>query len=129
MKTTEVACGMKIKRGPLLELSKTHYQGHTTPIISQNDIVPALHAVNANYRVARATNTTYAYRIQSGSRVLEHFEDDGDHGAGRHLLDLLREMNITNRIICVSNWGSGARLGRDRFNHVVEAARKTFQDI
>ena len=121
--TTEVASSMKIKSAPPMNHNKTSYQGHTTSISSQDDIVPALHAMYADCRVARATHNTYAYRLQSGGHVTEHYEDDGDYGAGRHLLNLLKEKDITNRIVCVSSWSGGTYLGRARYEHLVDSAR------
>ena len=50
---------------------------------STDDGIPALHAIYANHRVARATHNIYAYRIQMADRLVEHFEDDGEYGAGR----------------------------------------------
>jgi len=127
--TTKVAAAMTIKHAPFMEHNKesfrgpTTYQGHTAAISSQDDIIPTLHAIYADYKVARASHNTYAYRLKSaGGRITEHFQDDGDHGAGYHLLNLLKEKNITNRLVCVSTWSSGARLGRARFDQVRQSA-------
>jgi hypothetical protein len=121
--TTEVAKGMRVKRAPPMTYNKTSFQGHTTPIACQDDIIPALHAVYADSRVARATHNTYAYRLKAGNIITEHYEDDGDYGAGRQLLKLLKDKNITNRIVCVSSWSGGTHLGRARFGHLVESAK------
>ena len=125
--TTEIASGMKVKRSPPMSHNNSSYQGHTTKLTTQDDIMPALHATYKDTRVARATHITYAYRLQSGNQVTEHYEDDGDHGAGRHLLNLLKEKGITNRLVCVSTWSGGMRHGRARFVHILEAAERVLK--
>jgi len=38
----------------------------------------------------------------SGGGVIEHYEDDGEYRAGRRLLDLLRDNDISDQMICDS---------------------------
>lgn len=122
--TTEVASSMTVKRAAPMKYENTTLQGHAAPITAQEDIMPAIHAIYGDIRVARATHNIYAYRLKHGDQVAEHYEDDGDHGAGRHLLNLLRELSITNQLVCVSRWCSGRTfLGRARYDHIVDAAR------
>ena len=49
---------------------------HRVEIRNQDDIIPALHAIYADAHAARAKHNFYAYMIQAGSRVIEHYEDD-----------------------------------------------------
>jgi hypothetical protein len=126
--TTEVAATMKVHHTP----PKTHnngssFQAHSISIQSQDDIVPALHAMYADSRVARASSNMYAYRIKSGNTVIEHYEDDREWGAGRKLLKLLQDSKIINKIVCVTRWHGGSNLGRVRFDHILTAAKQTLQ--
>ena len=125
--TTEVAAGMDVRHTPPMTHNNSSFQGHSTVIQSQDDIIPALHAMYADSRVARASHNMYAYRIQAGSTVIEHYEDDREWGAGRQLLKLLKDNNITNKIVCVSRWQGGSNLGRARFDHILKAAKQTLQ--
>ena len=125
--TTEVAAGMDVRHTPPMTHNSSSFQGHSTAIQSQDDIVPALHAIYADSRVARANHNMYAYRIQTGSTVIEHYEDDREWGAGRQLLKLLKDHNITNKIVCVSRWNGASNLGRARFDHILKAAKLTLQ--
>lgn len=125
--TTEIAASMDVSHTPPMTHNSTSFQGHSTVIKSQDDIVPALHAMYADSRVARANHNMYAYRIQVGSTVTEHYEDDREWGAGRQLLKLLKDHNITNKIVCVSRWNGGSNLGRARFDHILKAAKLTLQ--
>ena len=99
------------------------FQGHSVKITSQDEIVPALHAIYSDSRVARATHNIYAYRLKTGHGYLEHFEDDGEWGAGSKLLNMLRENNIEDTLVCTTRWYGGSHLGKARFDHIVNVAK------
>ncbi len=126
--TTTLAATTRVKRSPPNTHNKNTFQSHMASVDSQDKIIPALHAIYKDNRVARATHNTYAYRIQGGgggAQVIEHYEDDGDYGAGRKLLQLLQDKNITNQLVCVSRWaGGGTFLGPSRFQHITAAANR-----
>ena len=82
------------------------FQVHHRSIQSQDDIVPALHVLYKDPHVARAKHNIYAYRLQAGNNVLEHYEDDGKYGTGRRVLQLLRDHNITGKKLCASAAGT-----------------------
>ena len=125
--TSEAATNLKVKRAPPKTYNNSTFRGHNVALTDQDDIVPALHAIYADTRVARATHNIYAYRIQSDSGAIEHYEDDGEWGAGRLLLQLLKDHNITNKLVCVTRWYGGTHLGNARFDHIREAALATLQ--
>ena len=129
--TNEAASALvdKVKHAPPKSYKNSTFQGHHIPVDNQDDIVPALHALYADPRIARATHNIYAYRLSSGGNTMEHFEDDGEWGAGRVLLKLLKENNITNRLVCVSRWYGGIHLGKARFDHIEAAATDALGEI
>ena len=69
----------------------------------------------------------YAYRIRSGEKLREHFEDDGEFGAGRPLMDLLREYSAQNILVCVTRWYGGRHIGPARFQMVIDNAKTVLQ--
>ncbi len=119
---TEMAITMTAKHTPPKTYEGSSFCGHNVQVVHQDDIVPALHALYRDERVARAQHNIYAYRLENGH---EHCEDDGEWGAGRVLLNLLREHKITNKMVCVTRWYGGRHLGKARFDHIKEAARLT----
>ena len=125
LNTTDIAANMKIKSAPHKTYRKSTFQGHHTAIWTQDDIIPALHAIYALSGVARANHNIYAYRLGDGDQIIEHFSDDREWGAGRKVLELLREHNVTNKLVCVSRWYGGINLGQARFDHIKKAARLT----
>ena len=112
----------RIHHSPPATLNGSSFQGHSLQITSQDEIIPALHAIYADASVARAKHNIYAYRLKSGNGYLEHYRDDGEWGAGTRLLNMLREKNISDKIVCVTRWYGGTHLGKARFDCILNAA-------
>ncbi len=122
--TTEIAAKLKVHHAPPKTHDGSTFKGHNVMVQSQDDIIPALHAIYKDDRVARATHNIYAYRLKNG---LEHFEDDGEWGAGRVLLKVLQDNDVTDKLVCVTRWYGGKNLGKARFDHIRDAAKTTLQ--
>ena len=90
-------------------------------------MLPSLYAIFRDTRSASATHNIYAYRIETASEIIEHYEDDGEFGAGRHILSKLREIDAKNVLVCVSRWYGGVELGQKRFNYIKEAVDDVFK--
>ena len=82
-----------------------------------------------NVRVAGAKHNTYAYRIKSPDGYVEHYEDNGEYGAGSMLLDLLKDENVDNKLVCVTRWYGGTHLGRARFDHIINTAKASLDKL
>jgi len=63
----------------------------------------------------------------SGGDVIEHYEDDGEYGAGRCLLDLLRDNEISDRMICVIRWYGKSHSRPARFNHILDEGKPVLE--
>ena len=127
--TTDMATSMRVKRSPPKTYDGSTFQGSRVNVATPDDVIPAIHAIYTDVRSARATHNIYAYRINSGQRIIEHYEDDGEYGAGRRLLGMLQKNDILNQLICVSRWHAGRNLGPVRFNYIEEAAKDTINDM
>jgi hypothetical protein len=128
--TTEKSIELQqsLRHSPTKSHQGHSFQGHSVSISEQDLIVPAIHAIYADARVARASHNIYAYRIKSGNSYLEHYEDDGEWGAGSKLLQLLRDNAIENKLVCTTCWdGSTHMLGRARSDRILNAAKETLQ--
>jgi len=102
------------------------FQGHSSSIKSQDEVIPTLNAIHMDSRTSRASHTIYAYRIRDNNgSLIEHYEDDGDYGTGTKLLGLLRETNEVNKMICVSRWDNGQFIGQSRFELAIKVARSS----
>ena len=109
--------------------SGSSFQAHITQIDDSSQAVPVLHQVFSNHAVAKATHNMYAYRIQGKGQVVENSCDDGEYGAGKRLLKLLRDQNIINKIVIVTRWYGGKHMGPRRFDCITEVANKALQAL
>jgi hypothetical protein len=123
--TTERACQMQVARAPPTIVEGSSFQGSKVSVLKLDDVIPALHAIYADHRVARATHNIY--RIHRGDHMLEYYNDDGEHGAGRRLLELLRGNDVNDTLVCVTRWYGGKHLGPERFNIIVDNAKQALQ--
>ena len=67
--TTDIATTMAVKTAPHRTYKKSTFHGHHTITETQDDIIPALHAINAVNSVARANHNIYAYWLEAGSQL------------------------------------------------------------
>ena len=109
---------MKVVCAPAKQYGGSTFQGHSVSVCTQDEIVPALHAIYSDSRRARVTHNVYAYRIKRSEQLCEHYEDDKEWGAGQTILDILKVKNITNQLVCVSRWYGGKHLGQARFTYI-----------
>lgn len=125
--TTQIAVKLQheVRHSPPHCKQGSTFQGHRVHIKARDDVIPALHAIYSDDRVGRATHNTYAYRLRSETGYVEHYEDDGEWGAGAKLLDYLRENDIENTLVCTSRWSGGTLLGRSRFNLILQVAKES----
>ena len=123
MDNVERATTIRVKRSPPKTYNDSTFQGSKLSISDTDSIVPAIYALNTDTRTAQATHNIYAYRIRSGDTYIEHFEDDGEYGAGRRLLQMLQQKDISNTMICCSSWCGENKLGAARFEYIKEACQ------
>jgi hypothetical protein len=130
LNTTKKAVTLQptVRHSPTQTYQGHSFQGHSVSITEQDDIVPVLHAIYSDGRVARASHNIYAYRLKTTSGYIEHYEDDGEWGAGADLLDLLRSNNIENKLVCTTRWRGTNHLASARLSEcVLKAAKGTLQ--
>lgn len=121
---------------------KSVFIAHLAPIKYTVQIGMVLKSLLANKKIAKATHNMYAYRIQEQNGVInEGNDEDGEHGAGIILTNLLEVLDAKNVLVVVSRWYGGIKLGPDRFKHIKDSAlqlldehnyvehKKTLKDI
>ena len=113
----------EVIRTPPEVLDGSTFQGAKTTVLCPNDVVPALHAIYMDTRVAGASHNSYAYRLKAPTGVIEHYDDDGEFGAGRRILETLRRDDIDNTLVCVTRWLGETHIGPARFDYIVNAAK------
>ncbi len=110
----------------LVHSSDVHDQGstfvaHGAKIESRDDVKPVLLKTFQDRRVAGATHNMFAYRFKDNhGNIREGHNDDGEHGAGWKMLEVLRDENVEDSMIICTRWFGGKHLGPDRFKRIKE---------
>lgn len=116
----------EIVTGEVIEDRKSVFQGHTAEVKSTEEVKMVISKLYENKKIAGATHNMYAYRIFSPEKQswLSDCEDDGEDAAGGRMLHLLDILDVTDRLVVVTRWYGGVKLGPDRFKLINNAARK-----
>jgi len=116
----------EIVTGEVIEDRKSVFQGHTAKVKSLDDVKMVISKLYENKKIAGATHNMYAYRIFCPEKQswLSDCEDDGEDAAGGRMLHLLDILDVTDRLVVVTRWYGGVKLGPDRFKLINNAARK-----
>jgi len=111
-KISEKALKMKVTHtGVVNHASTSKFQGHALRVTSPVEIRPALARIKMEESVSRATHNVWAMRLPDGR---EWMCDDGEFGSGRHLLETMRDQQITGTLLVVTRW-YGGHMGAERF--------------
>ena len=115
---------LKPKHTPLVSVDRTHYQGLIVPVTSADDVIPAIHALYQNHKVAGSSSISYAYRIGDDSRYVSNFEDDEHWGAGRAIMLALDRTHTFNHLVAVARWSNGGNQGPLKSGQIREVAEQ-----
>ena len=115
-----------LQRGPIIAHKKCRFQAHVLAIETEEDIAPALAEVLADKKVSKATHPHIAaWRLGDGDDG--GFDDCGEGGAGKRLLQLLTARGDTSTLVAVSRWYGGRHLGAARFRQITGVAKDLLQ--
>ena len=120
-----------IVTGEVLEDRRSVFQGHTAAVHSPEEVKLVLSKLYTNKKIAQATHNIFAFRIFLPEKKtwLSDCDDDGEDAAGGRLLHLLEILDVTNRLVVVSRWYGGIKLGPDRFKLINNAARHVLKTV
>ena len=77
-----------------------------------------------------ATHIIGAYRIFGANHArLQDYCDDGEHGGGRRILNLMKEQNLFNLAIFIVRYKKGGDIGYKRFEIITELAKAAMHAI
>ncbi|KAJ8307585.1 hypothetical protein KUTeg_014861 [Tegillarca granosa] len=77
-------------------------------------------SVEPKYAMCNHRILVYRHRDEEG-KIHQGYNDDGEHGAGRKLLEYLTRNNYVNVGIVVTRWYGGKHIGPKRFNLMEDA--------
>ena len=95
--------------------------GYTAEVGSHQDVRDIYKRLKLTEPNAR--HIVCAYRLPGTPHLANNFHDDGEPGSGRSLLSFLEEHKLEYRAVFVVRRYGGIKLGSDRFNMYIQAAR------
>ena len=111
---------MEIKNGQQLEHEKSAFLGYVLPTNNHQEITDGY--MNLRLKHPQAASILCAYRIPGLPRCYyEDFCDDKEIGAGRFMLKLLQDNNITNTAVFVVRTQMGGKIGPIRHDLIAQA--------
>ncbi len=119
----------------LVHSDDVHDQGstfvaHGVSISSRDEVKPVLLKALQDKRVAGASHNIYAYRFKDNrGQIREGHNDDGEHGAGWKMLEVLREKEAEDSMIVCTRWFGGKHLGPDRFKRIKEVTEDALRKL
>lgn len=117
-----------LSSGSVRQFKKCRFQAHVADIAVEADVADALAAVVASdKKISKATHSAIAaWRLEpgagSGGEAAGGYDDCGEGGAGKRLLQLLEARGDTNTLVAVTRWYGGKPLGGARFRQITNAA-------
>ena len=95
---TGTSMNMKPKNTAVMTMDRSHFQGHIVPIKSSDEVTPAIQSLCKDQRVAGSTHIMYAYRIGDERYNISNWDDDGEFGAGRVIMNALDSKQFYNHL-------------------------------
>ncbi|XP_048727016.2 protein IMPACT-B-like [Ostrea edulis] len=120
----------EIHQGKQIEDNGNRFTSHATKVSSVKQVNQVLRDIFRISKVSSATHNIYAYIFTNEDGVMhEGSDDDGEHGAGRALLQKLKDRNVSNCVVVVvSRWFSG-KIGARRFRHILEVGMSAVTSV
>jgi hypothetical protein len=125
--TTEAALKLKVKHTALTSKNNHHFQAHTVDIGTIDEVIPALKALCSDSTVAGSSHVMYAYRVGSAEHSISNWEDDGEWGAGKKIMEAIRNTDSYNILVCVTHWQGHSHLGPARFEIIKDVSNEAIQ--
>jgi len=101
-------------------IQKSTFQGHVASVSSHEDLMSVMDTLYSNPKIVKATHNMFAFHLKKGGET--HYDDDGETGAGQHILRTLTGFDCDDVVVIVSRWYGGVHLGPSRFRVIAQCA-------
>ena len=119
-------CAMKVNKGIAIQKENNIFLGHILVTSTHKEINNAY--MNLRLLFPQAKHIICAYVIPGLPKCYhEDYCDDGEVGAGNVLLKRMKKSGITNMTIFVIRIQNGPKLGCDRFDLILQAAKNVLE--
>lgn len=126
-KLAQLADEIDMVRGKDNYTGKSKFIAYAAAVQDLQDVQAAYIKVCTKY--AEATHVVTAYRVNGASATCQDYVDDGEFGAGRVILNILKEQKLMNAVIFMIRYHGGKNLGPVRFNIFKEVANSAIANL
>lgn len=127
-KQMDLADEIDMVRGKDEELYKSTFVAYAVAVQDHQDITAAYTKVRMKF--AQASHVVCAYRLQGESTPnMQDYVDDGEYGAGRAILSILKEEKLMNVVVFMIRQYGGQNLGSARFELFKKVARSATEAL
>ena len=117
-----------IVTGSSKEVNRSIFYAYCKEVNTFEDIQEAYRVIKNDH--ISSTHIVCGYRLfNTRSSSHQDFSDDGETGAGRRLLEVIREMNIWNMAVFIVRYHEGPNLGKQRFELYSELAKDVITSV
>ncbi|CAE7826940.1 CPK1 [Symbiodinium sp. CCMP2592] len=114
---------LSIVHGEILIDRKSSFQAHMAHVSSIQEVESVRDALLQDRKIMAATHNVAAWRFRyTDPAIWEDSTDDGEAGAGRRLLAVLKKRGDKDIVVIVTRWRGIIHLGVDRFRNYCKAA-------
>jgi predicted DNA-binding protein YlxM (UPF0122 family) len=124
---TGEAIKLKVNHTDLTSRNNHHFQAHYVEIDSVDQVIPAMKALCADATIAGSSHLMYAYRVGSDKHAISNWEDDGEWGAGKKIMEAIGKSKSYNILVCVTHWQGHSHLGPVRYNIISDLSNSAIQ--
>lgn len=115
-------------RGKDDTIKKSKFIAYAAAVHDTNDVQAAY--IKVRMKFADATHVVCVYRLQGAhSPTLQDYIDDGEFGAGRVILNVLKEEKLMNIVIFLIRYHGGTNLGSVQFDKFRETAQSAIANL
>jgi len=130
MDVTGKALELHVRSTPVRSKGNNHFQAHTVEISSADDVRPALKAICMDNSIAGASHMMYAYRVGNERLAVHNWDDDGEWGGGKKIMEIIEGNSVYNQLICVTRWASEVEfLGPSRFDLIKDVTNSAIHEL
>jgi hypothetical protein len=105
---------------------KSDFQMYSTEVCTIQEACLAFKAIGLEPTASSSTHLISAYWLSDGTYG---YQDDRDHGMGKHLLSIMQESQLTNTICFLRREYGGVHLGYRRFDIIAELIDNIYEQV
>ena len=117
-----------VNRGAEICKDNSRFIGYSTKIESYQQINDIYLKIKLTHPAAHHVICAYLFDSEMDDPFKNGYCDDGEHGAGKALLNHMLENSLNNRAIYVVRYYGGIKLGADRFTCIIRAANSVIDN-